>query len=500
MTSNALGTGTTNPGLIQSSGNTTPTGALAGAISLPAPTFTIPITDRTNNLINPSNGLWAFDQNLKIPYVHQWSLGYEREIAKNTAIEVRYVGNHAIRVWRAVDYNEINIFENGFLQEFLNAQRNLTLNGGSTFADPAHGGVAGTVALPILTKFFTGFANTSGSAWASSGFINNLLNNNVGSMAATLAFSNTYRTNRETASVGIPANFFVANPNASFIRLLGNNSMSNYHSLQAELRRRFSNGLQFQADYTWAKALTDAPGALGNNQSDLVNFRTLRNPGLDRVRSSQDQTHRFVANGVYELPFGSGKKWLSGHGVSNQVFGGWSTGLIVTWQTRPPWYVLSGRTTFSTTNAGGNKTADPAQLVGISFDEFKKNLGVFKTSAGVFFVNPTLLDIKTDPVTGKFISSQLKAGLMAAPAPGTFGNFPINSLSGPRFFDVDFSILKRWKVTERFGLELKSSMTNVLNRANFVFGNQTFDSTNFGQITSTSNNARIVNFQFTVKF
>src|SRR5262249_37168840 len=141
--SNALGTGTTNPGLIQASVDTVPVGTLSGPENLPAPKFTIPITDRANNLINPSNALWAFDPNLKIPYVQQWSFGYEREVAKNTAIEVRYVGNHAIRVWRAVDYNEINIFENGFLQEFLNAQKNLTLNGGTTFADPAHGGVAG---------------------------------------------------------------------------------------------------------------------------------------------------------------------------------------------------------------------------------------------------------------------------------------------------------------------------------------------------------------------
>lgn len=515
--SNALGTGTTNPGLIQTAAFTTPTGALTGTFPLPAPAFKIPITDRENNLINPSNGLWAIDPNLKIPYVQQWSIGYEREVAKNTAIEVRYVGNHAIRVWRAVDYNEVNIFENGFLQEFLKAQSNLNIcianATACTTAQAAAGipvasrttnafanfGLPGQVALPILSNFFTGLALSSGSGFFSSGFASNLINNNVATMAATLAFSNTYRAARENPAVGIPANFFVANPNASFIRLLGNDSMSNYHSLQVEFRRRFSNGLQFQADYTFAKAITDAPNALGNNQSDLVNFRTLRNTRLDRARSPQDQTHRFVANGVYELPFGSGKRFFNAHGVSNQVLGGWSMGAIVTWQTRPPWYVTSGRTTFSTTNAAGNKTSDPAQLVGISFEDFEKNLGVFRTPAGVFFVNPAILDIKTD-ANGKFVSSQLKAGLMAAPAPGTFGNFPINSLSGPRYFDVDFSLVKRWRITERFGLEVKSSMINVLNHANFVFANQTFDSSSFGQISSTSGNARIVNFQTTLRF
>ena len=337
---------------------------------------------------------------------------------------------------------------------------------------------------------------STGSGYGSSTFISNLINNNVATMATTLAFSNTYRTNRENPTLGIPANFFVANPNAAFVRVLGNNSMSNYNSLQLEFRRRFSRGLQFQADYTFAKAITDASGALGNSQSDLANFRTLRNTRLDRVRSPQDQTHRFVATALYELPFGSGRHFLNTHGAVNQVLGGWSLGSIVTWQTRPPWYVVSGRNTFNTTSAAGNKLGDPAQLVGISFADFKNALGVFRTPAGVFFINPNLLNIQTN-AAGQVISSQLKPGLLAAPAPGTFGNFPTNSLSGPRYFNLDLSIVKRWKVTERATVELKSSMINVLNRANFSFGNQTFDSTTFGLITSTSGNPRVINFQIT---
>ena len=95
-------------------------------------------------------------------------------------------------------------------------------------------------------------------------------------------------------------------------RLLTNDSMSNYHSLQVEVRRRFSDGLQFQADYTFSKALTDAPDAQGNNQNTLENFRTFRDKRLDYRRSNDDQTHRFVANGIYDLPFGNGRRWLSG--------------------------------------------------------------------------------------------------------------------------------------------------------------------------------------------
>ena len=490
VVSNALGTGTTNPGLIATSANTTPTGVLTGSgVALTTPTFTMPITDRTNFLANPNNALWAITPDLRIPYVQQWSIGYEREISRNTAFEIRYVANHAVKVWRANNFNEINIFENGFLNEFKNAQKNLIARGGTSFAP----GCATCVPTPLLDKFFAGLA--TGSAYTNAAFIQNLSQNNIGTMANTLAFSTTYRANRENAANGIPANFFVANPNAAGITLLGNDSMSNYHSLQAEVRRRFSGGLQFQADYTFSKALTNASGAVGNNQSDLTSWRTLRDKQLDYMRSAQDQTHRFVFNSIYDLPFGRGRRYLSDtNGFVDRVLGGWTAGTIVVWATRPPWFIASNRTTVNQFNAGNN----PADLVGISFEEFKKNLGVFRHPTGVYFINPALLDIVTNPATGAFVSSQIKPGLLAAPAPGVFGNFPINSLNGPRYFNIDASLVKRIPITETVKGELKTTFINILNNPNFVYNGNNFDSTSFGRITATSGNPRIIHFTLKV--
>src|SRR5262249_13988267 len=144
--------------------------------------------------------------------------------------------------------NEVNIFENGFLQEFLNAQKNLSINGGTSFAP----GAPGTVPLPILSTLFASPV-TIANGFASSTFITQLNNNNVGAMVFSLANSPTYRANR----ANLPANFFLANPNASFARLLTNNSYSNYNSLQLEVRRRMSKGLQLQANYTFSKSLAD---------------------------------------------------------------------------------------------------------------------------------------------------------------------------------------------------------------------------------------------------
>ena len=511
--SNAMGVGTTNPGLIATAAETTLTGVLTGPIPLDPPSFQIPITDRQNNLLNPNNSLWAIDPTLRSPYVQQWSFGIEREIARDTALEIRYAANHAIKLYRAVDFNEINIFENGFLNEFLNAQRNLAAyiaanpNCGQS-GQPAcrftPGSAPGTVALPIFSAFFNGVSAANG--FLNTTFISHLNNNNVGSIASTLAFSNTYRAARQNPANGIPANFFVANPNALASRLLTNDSMSNYHSLQVEVRRRLAAGLLFQADYTFSKALTNAPDAQGNNQSTLENFRTFRDKRLDYRRSNDDQTHRFVANGIYDLPFGRGRRYLSGANTFiDQTLGGWSLGGIVVWSTRPPFFITAGRTTFNGWPAGIALTTAsdannlPAQLVGISFEDFKKNVGLFKTPGGVFWFNPDLLNITTNS-RGQVTGSTLKPGLLGQPDPGTFGNFPMNSLNSGDYFNLDMSLTKRFPVGERVSLDLKTTFINILNTPNFTYGNTQFDSTQFGRITATTGSQRVIHFQGSVRF
>jgi Carboxypeptidase regulatory-like domain len=499
--SNAMGTGTTNPGLIATAANTTPTGVLTAAgVPLPPQTFAIPVTDRANNEENPNNSLWAINPDLRTPYVQQWSFGYEREIAKDMAFEIRYAANHAIKLYRAVDFNEINIFENGFLNEFINAQNNLAINAANnvnSFGNLFPG--QGTVPLPIFSRFFaTGVSNANG--FGNTTFISHLNNNNVGSIASTLAFSNIYRASRENVANGIPANFFVANPNSLASRLLTNDSMSNYHSLQIEVRKRFSDGLSFQADYTFSKALTDAPDAQGNNQSTLENFRTFRNKRLDYRRSNDDQTHRFIANALYDLPFGNGRRFFGGSkSLVNQVVGGWSVGGIVVWSTRTPFFITAGRTSFNAWPAGTEANNLPAQLVGMTFEEFKKNVGVFRTPGGVFWFNPDLLNVTLSP-TGRVLSSTLQSGLLGQPAPGTFGNFPMNSISAGRFFNLDMSAIKRFPISERVSFEIKTTFINILNNANFDYGNTAFDSTQFGRITATTGSQRVIHFQGSLRF
>jgi len=500
---NLLGTGNTNPGLIVSAntsltanpvnssniiGQLTPAG-----VNLNIPTFKMPITDRENFLVNTAAGLWTADPNLKAPFVHQWNFGIEREIFHNTALELRYVGNYSPNQWRAYNINEVNIFENGFLNEFKNAQTNFAARGGTGFAP----GCTGCVPLPLLDKFFNGLATTSTSGYGSTTFLNNVRDNNVGAFANTLAFNSAYRANRESTTLGLAGNFFVANPNAAFVNVLANDANSNYNAMEIELRRRFSNGLQFQADYTWSKAMGDAVDNQGNSQADLASHLTQRNRRADYRRSTQDQTQRFIANGIYDLPFGKGKKFFTGaNGLVDTIVGGWNMGAIVTWATGVPFYVASGRSTFNqqTANIG-------AQFIGgHTFEEFKGNIGLFKNSTGVFFVNPNILDVVVSPTTGKAVSSTLKAGWMTAPAAGTFGDFPVNSLSGPSYFNFDLSLTKRFRITETVRFEIKGTAINVLNHPNFIYGTVNFDSTSFGRVTTQRGTSRQMNIIAQLRF
>ena len=486
VVSNALGTGVTNPGLIQNVGINNTTGVLGPAgVPLLDPTFTNQITDSGNLLLNTDNGLWSFDPNLRVPYVQQWSLGLEREIANNTAFEIRYVGNHAVKLFRAIDVNEVNIFENGFLQEFINAKNNLAARGGTNFGP----GAPGTAPLPIFDALFAGFSPTSGSGYGSSTFITQLRNNNIGAMAFNLANSNTYRANR----ANLTPNFFLANPNAAFARALTNGGYSNYHSLQAEIRRRMTKGLQLQASYTLSKALTDTDGG---GQSTLEQFRTFRNLLLDKHRAGFDQTHRFIGNFIYELPFGSGRRWLNGGiPVLGKVVEGWQVGSIISWQTGGPIGVFSGRSTFNQFNTGLN----PAVLVGMTSEEFRNSAGIFKTPAGVFFFDPNLLNITTN-AQGRLTGATLKDGLLAAPAPGTFGNFPRNLIDSPNFSQVDISLSKMTRFYEKANVEFKANFINAFNHPNFAFGDLNFDNANFGRINTTRGSERQINFILAINF
>jgi hypothetical protein len=289
----------------------------------------------------------------------------------------------------------------------------------------------------------------------------------------------------------MPENFITANPQFGSATLASNFGASTYHSMQAELNRRFAGGWTLQANYTFSKALGNYDG---DGSALEQNFRTLRNRGLDKMRMSFDRRHVLKANGIWELPFGPGKRFANGsRGWLAKAVEGWQTGSILTMQSGSP-LSLGAVGAF---NTAGNNTA----VAGAAFD---KSFGVVeRIGRGVVYltglkqiVDPYVAQI-TDTNAIRARSTMLavtdNAGnlLLRNPEPGQLGMAP-RFLTGPGVIQFDLNLLKRFVFRERYEFNIRADAINVMNRANFSNPDANINSLNFGNITGTSTEPRIV--------
>ena len=443
-----------------------------------------------------------FDPNLRVPYIQSWSFGIQREVLRDTVLEARYVGNHGTKLWRALNLQEVNIFENGFLKEFTNAQNNLRIctanraacTGSATGALRFDNvGLPGQVNLPIFSAAFTGVALSSGFA---GGYVTNLGDDQgtAGTVANSLAANRTYFENMKKA--GYPANFFLVNPEAAGagVWVLRNGANSTYHALQAELRRRFSRGLLFNFNYTFAKGLSDY---FADSDNSAQSFYTLRNQGMNKGLSPYDIKHQFKLNWIYELPFGYGKRWKTGSGIVDRVIGGWEWHGIARLQSGRPFLLTAGRATVNQNDSGVIPKVSASELQSMVKLRKEPNKVVYYLDAKLIGAdgraNPQYLDTPTTP--------------------GQWGSYLF--LHGLPFVRFDMTAAKKTKITERINCEIRAEFLNAFNNVNFMVGgpaaanvtNGTL-STTFGQTTdfyndvSTTNDpgGRIIQLVFRINF
>jgi len=469
-----------------------------------APSF--PITPTSNPPYSPADSANAFLPNLKIGYVQSWSFGIQRELNKDTVLEVRYVANRGTDLWHQFNLNETNITENGFLNEYKLAQANLIKNGGTNFRYLGPG--TGTFPLPIIAAYFGGFTNAQaancgatnlpglpscstvyGSAnFASSTFINNLGANNANARAFAVSLFTDLGRRNNGAAAGLPANLFIVNPN--FVNaalanggafLVDNSGKTWYDSLQIELRRRLSRGLLVQGSYVFSKSLSNTYGTSG---SVFFQPSTLRDPSLDKTLSPFDLVHAFKANWIWELPVGRGQWLASGaNGLVNGFVGGWA----IHGQAR----IQSG-STFSFGNV---------QLVGMTAKELQDAIKIRQDPSGLVFFLPDDLILNTRRAfnstaigfsslgapTGKYVAPANSNGCIQEFA-GQCGSSNL-ILHGPSLTRFDISIVKKTQVSEKVNIELRAEFLNAFNNINFKIGSQTaadtsitnFSGATFGQ-------------------
>jgi hypothetical protein len=411
----------------------------------------------------------TFDPNLKIPTVHEWSLTIQRELPGNVVAQVGYIGKRGTRLYRAYDLNQIDTNQPGFLDSFLIAQRNVRA-GCQADGTGCPAGVNGTPPTLLLQMVTPGFLNSSPTR-------TNLLRNGLGDLAVRI---DQLSGANSVVSRGFPANYFRRNPQFSQIFYFDSGGDSYYHGFIAQLRRRFSRGLDAGVSYTLSKSIdnmsVDPVGAASGGALTSTNSRTptdVRNFRLDRAVSDFDNRHVLVANALYELPFGRGRRWgANAPGLLNHLIGGWTVTGIYTYQSGEPFTINSGSRTvngFKVTRAALQGPPPEARLQFVPGIEgpVAFNVSDLNSATNCRQVNGT-------------------ESLLCIPEPGQYG-VGRNTFRGPSFWNLDAGVIKSFNVTERVRLQVRGEFFNLLNRPNFEnprnasTGSPTLTSTAFAQ-------------------
>ncbi len=422
------------------------------------PNTTLP-TQKPSALAQPiaysDASITAVDPGLQTPKTNMWSFSLQREIAKRTVVEATYIGRRAYNLMGAYNVNQAEIFRNGFLEAF-----NVVKAGGES---------------PLMNNLLRADtrvrAGESGSQFVRRQYGPSVNNNSVAFIANQLSRVLVGGQNLPAAS-GLGANFF--NPYPQFgggLTLIDSNDWSTYHALQVSLNRQFQTGASINLIYTLSKSLdtrsfdpTFTAAAGGAGQSASSSPFDIFNRKLNYGISDFDRTHVLQSTFVYELPFGKGQRVMGSAGPwLNRLIGGWQLGGLFRATSGRPFSVYSGENSFSS-------------YVGAFADcnGCTRSDGQVKTENGFpWYFEPSL--------RSKF----------SLPAAGTLGNTGRNFFRGDMLVNLDLSFLKRTRITERLGFEIRADMTNFTNTPSFGFPTTTVTSPLFGRIGgSISSTAR----------
>lgn len=447
-------------------------------------------------LAGSAGGANDFNPNLKAGYTQSFTFGVQRELGKNTAIEARFVRTRGTHLWRQYDANEVNIFENGFLDEFRRAQNNQRIcaaNSAACLAAQQAGGISaasrtdlsygnwglpGQVNVPLITVGINSTVNAT--------MITRLLQGQAGAAANTIAF-NLSNMNRLILGGHIPfttlplstgcnnttsvanqtcrvSNFFIVNPQTTggaFLMTQG--TETSFNALQIEVRRRMSGGLLVQGSYQFAKALANA---FVSSSSVFSQPRTLRNPGLDRDYSPWDIRHAFKLDYIYELPIGHGRRWFSNsNGLVNRLIGNWQIGGVTRIQSGPATLLTSGgRATFNQNDSG-------VVLHNMTLQQFQSLVQIRKDPNGTVYWLPKDVIDNTIAAFASQTGTPLDPTKPYIGPPLTAGQLGERIVFfGPWTARFDMNVVKRIHVTERVNVEGRVSFLNAFNRANFYLG------------------------------
>jgi hypothetical protein len=475
------------------------------------PFRTAPFTFAQGNADNGSffNTVFAIDPHIQVQRNDEYNISLQREIGHQTAIEIRYVGGRSNSMVRGVDLNQIDLGASSFLSDFITARNNCRLQGATIAGtgDPLlrctdasfNPGIAGSKALPAFNLLpFGAFLNNSA--------VTTPIINAAPADLALIYITNGLDFDPSTGQgIAFRKNIF-----AGPVDLLINGGKYRYNALQAEIRRRFTKGLSFQANYTFQKTLADIET---DAQSRFDPYLDNNNKHLDYARPDYDRAHTVNINAIYELPFGKGKRFLnSGTGI-NRLFGGFQISSLANISSGTP---ITIRDLTGTLNRAGRSARQSANS-NLTPHQIRNLVGIFKQNGKIYFIDPSVISSDGTATGGNLGTSPtatFPGQVFFRAQPGQTGNLPRTFINGPMYLNWDAGLIKNITFTERARLQLRMEVFNVLNNVNFFaptganassLGEDSnifnINSATFGQITSgNAGQPRIIQFAARFEF
>ena len=234
--------------------------------------------------------------------------------------------------------------------------------------------------------------------------------------------------------------------NASTISLITPFNSARYNSLQSTAVKRFRGSSSVRMAYTWSRAID-----YNDNSDSGLTWNWVPMLQRNKALSGYDRTHNLKIYGTYDLPFGRGQRWFT-QGFVNKIIGGWQINGIMSLVSGTPFTVASSGTALN--SPGATQTAN----------QILANVQIFGGLTPYF-----------DP---KAFSAPTGAGV--------FGNTGRDILRGPGYFNLDSSVFRNFRITERFRLQFRAEAFGTTNTPHFANPAATVSSGGFGNITSSS--------------
>jgi hypothetical protein len=283
-------------------------------------------------------------------------------------------------------------------------------------------------------------------------------------------------------------------PNVGQIKWLASKGISNYSALQASFQRRFAKGLAFDANYTWGHALSDIVGFSQEGYQGWGDADPTRVRQIEYGNAENDIRSRFALSINYELPIKNFR-----NKAEKAVLADWQVNSIVAWQTGKPVSITNTGTPNNLANplyGGGtdrpNQVGDPFKAGNVTYTDGD---GISQTCVG-----PTSLK-------GGGGSYWFNPCAFQRQAEGTVGSTARNSIYGPQFRHIDFSIFKDFPVFNTLKLQFRAEAYNITNTPNFYLNNNVNDSSSgarlgdgtFGKLNQSDPNNVPRQLQFALK-